>query len=99
MIAAEDGRQALDVARRHEGRLDLLLSDVQMPHMTGPDLARALKHDRPDLHVMLISAYPQGLLVLDSGWIFLQKPFRPDAILQKVREILSKPPRAETHQG
>ena len=70
-----------------------------MPGMTGPDLAKELKQSRPNLRVLLVSAYPQGILMLDSGWSFLQKPFLPKAILDKVRQTLQSTPHEETHSG
>ena len=99
VLIAGDGQQALHVAQGHEGRIDLLVSNIQMPNMTGPELARELKQQRPGVGVMLISAYPDGLLMLDHGWHFLQKPFKPDAIVKKVREVLASEPAEETHRG
>jgi hypothetical protein len=54
-------------------------------------LARELKRSRPNLRVMLMSSYPQGLLILHKEWTFLQKPFLPSAILDSVREVLRSP--------
>lgn len=99
LLVAEDGQRALQIAHEHPDGIALLLSNVQMPGMTGPDLARELRRSRPDLRVMLISAYPQGVLMLDTGWNFLQKPFLPSAILDKVKQILSSPPPADTFSG
>jgi DNA-binding response OmpR family regulator len=67
--------------------------------MTGPELARELRRSRPDLRVLLISGYPEGMLMLDTGWIFLQKPFQADAILAKVRQVLDSAPSADTFSG
>src|SRR5947209_182539 len=75
VLSADNGKEALDAAAQYSENIDLLLSDVQMPVMTGPDLARQLQILRPELKVMLISAYPLGELVLDRGWRFVQKPF------------------------
>ncbi len=99
VLIAKDAREALQVAEQHAGPIHLLVSDVQMPNMTGPDLARELKRHRPDLRVLLISGYPQGVLLLDEGWYFLRKPFLPGAIVEKVRELLGKPPNAFTDRG
>ena len=89
----------MHLAHEHDGAIDLLLSNVQMPHMTGPDLAKSLKQARPGLRVMLISGDPQGLLMLDTGWWFLQKPFLPKAIIDKIHEVMAAPPRPESHEG
>jgi FixJ family two-component response regulator len=86
-------------ARLHLDPIALLVSNVQMPGMTGPDLARELRRSRPNLRVMLISPDPQGVLVLDSGWSFLQHPFPQSAILDKVKQILNSPPSTDTCSG
>jgi DNA-binding response OmpR family regulator len=99
LLIATDGPQALQIARTFAGRIDLLVSNVQMPGMTGPDLARELRRSRPGLRILLISGYSQGVLMLDQGWNFLNKPFRPSAILAKVKDVLSKPPATDTHEG
>ena len=78
------------LARRADG-IDLLLSDVQMPGMTGPDLAKQLREIHPKLRVLLISAYPQGILALDNGWHFFKKPFQPKALIKKIQEVLRQP--------
>jgi hypothetical protein len=49
--------------------------------------------------VLLISGYPEGVLMLDTGWIFLQKPFQADAILAKIRQVLDSAPSAYTFSG
>jgi DNA-binding NtrC family response regulator len=69
--------------------IHLLLSDVMMPDMGGPDLAAKLKLRRPEMRVMLMSGYADGaMLVLNHGWHFIRKPFLPAALLGKVTEIL-----------
>ena len=100
ILVATDGQEALQIAGEHPADgIDLLVSNVQMPGMTGPDLAKELKQSRPNLRVLLVSAYPQGILMPDSGWSFLQKPFLPKAILDKVRQTLQSTPHEETHSG
>ena len=91
LIAAEDGQEALRIASEHPDAIDLLVSDVQMPGLTGPELATALRRTRPGLRVLLISAYPQCMLLLGNRWHFLQKPFRSQVIIDKVHEIMSNP--------
>jgi len=92
VLSADNGKEALDAAAQYSDSIDLLISDVQMPVMTGPDLARQLQILRPELKVMLISAYPLGELVLDRGWRFVQKPFLPNALLQEIGNMLDEPP-------
>jgi two-component system, cell cycle sensor histidine kinase and response regulator CckA len=79
LLVAEDGQTALELAHKHPDGVGLLISNVQMPGMTGSDLAKELKRSHPDLRILLISGYSQGLLMLDKGWNFLQKPFLPKA--------------------
>ena len=94
--SAHDGAGAIEVAKQTEGRIDLLLSDVDMPQMSGPDLGEALKKARPDLHVMLMSGGANGsLLVLNYGWAFIQKPFVPTKLVQMVTEVLNSPNRSQ----
>src|ERR1035441_8816342 len=72
VLSANSGPNALKVAEQRNGRIDLLLSDVDMVPMSGPDLGEALKKARPDLHVMLMSGGAKGnLLVLNYGWAFV----------------------------
>jgi two-component system, cell cycle sensor histidine kinase and response regulator CckA len=92
LIIAEDGQDAFQKAAEHKGRIDLLVSNVQMPGMTGSELAKAMRESRPDLKVMLTSSYEQGLLVLDFGWRFIHKPFASKTLLERIVEIVKKPP-------
>jgi CheY-like chemotaxis protein len=92
VLPAGDAESALEIARRHAGRLDMLLTDVVMPGLSGPELARRLMPSWPGLRVLYVSGYPdeamasQGLLEPDSS--FLQKPFTPETLARRVREIL-----------
>ena len=89
VLAAESGPAALKLALATDDPIDLLLSDVDMPEMSGPDLGQALKKSRPDLHVMLMSGGNNGnLLVLNYGWAFIQKPFVAVKLVQMVTEVL-----------
>ena len=92
VLAAKGGPEALSLAARHEGEIDLLVTDVVMPGMNGHDLALGLAATRPEMKVLYVSGYPdqsivhQGLLA--PGLAFLQKPFAPDALARKIREVL-----------
>jgi DNA-binding response OmpR family regulator len=88
LMVAEDGHQAVQLAKKHAGRIDLLLSDIEMPGLTGPDLAQELLRTRPSLKIMLMSGCSSALGVLERGWRFLQKPFAPDLLLEEVRIAL-----------
>ena len=96
VLSADNGADAIKIAKETKGRIDLLLSDVDMPLLSGPDLGEALKKARPDLHVMLMSGGAKGnLLVLNYGWAFIQKPFVPTKLVQMVRDVLYSPSRSQ----
>ena len=69
------GARALQQSRDYTGDIHLLLSDFQMPGMSGIELATAMTQDRPALKVLLMSGFDEGMLVLNEGWHFLPKPF------------------------
>ncbi|MBK7369519.1 MAG: PAS domain S-box protein [Candidatus Eisenbacteria bacterium] len=93
VLEAESGEQALTLSRAHTGRIDLLLSDVIMPGMTGPELATQLLRERADVRVLLMSGYPGDELPLPQGdgpvFPLLAKPFGGDALEQRLRELLA----------
>ncbi len=90
---AENGLAALDVLARHDGTVDLLLTDVVMPGMGGFELARRASALRPGSDVLYMSGYTEEMVgeggFLKSDVPFLPKPFAPDALLRKVREVLA----------
>ena len=92
VLEADRGRSALDAARRHEGPIDLLVTDLVMPDTNGPKLAETLRAARPGLRVLFMSGYPDGAIVhhgmLEAGVAYLAKPFTTEAITRKVREVL-----------
>lgn len=92
VLVAEDAEEALKIAATHEGSIDLLLTNVQMPGMNGVDLAREVRRRHPEMLVLLVSGYADGIAILQVGWYFLKKPFRPSAVVAKVNEVLGKPP-------
>jgi len=75
VITAESGDDAIKKSRECKGEIALLLSDFQMPGMSGIDLATRLTTERPQLKVLLMSGFPNGMLILNEGWHFLAKPF------------------------
>lgn len=96
VLSAASGPSAINLAEKTEGRIDLLLSDVDMPLLSGPDLGEVLKRARPDLHVMLMSGGERGnLLVLNYGWAFIQKPFVPGKLVKMVTDVLHSPNRSQ----
>ena len=96
VLLAEDGEHGLAVARASDSPIHLLVTDVVMPRLGGLELARRLGEERPGLPVLFISGYPnEGDEALDlerPGSAFLQKPFSPATLLQRVRQGLSAPP-------
>jgi two-component system cell cycle sensor histidine kinase/response regulator CckA len=94
VLLACDGSEAIRVSGEHEGRIDLLVTDVVMPGMGGREVASRLETARPGLKVLLMSGYSENVIshhgVLEAGLAFLQKPFTTDALLRKVREVLDR---------
>jgi two-component system, cell cycle sensor histidine kinase and response regulator CckA len=96
VLFADSGANAIALAKTTKGRIDLLLSDIDMPLMSGPDLGVILKKTRPDLHVMLMSGGGGGnLLVLNYGWAFIQKPFVAVKLVDMILEVLGSPDRSQ----
>jgi len=89
VLTAASGSEAMRAEAACSGVIHLLLSDIMMPDQAGPELAAALRRRRPDMLVMLMSGYPNGaMLVLNHGWHFIQKPFLPAFLLEKVTDLL-----------
>ena len=80
VLTAVNGSAALEKSRDCKGTIHLLLSDFQMTGMSGIDLATQMSRDRPDLKVLLMSSFPDGMLVLNEGWHYLPKPFIPSQL-------------------
>ena len=97
VLEAHHGKHALQVYEQHAGPIHLLVTDVVMPEMSGRELADRLKPSRPNMKVLFMSGYTDKAIVhhgeLDPGAAFLQKPFTPDALARKVREVLDTPER------
>jgi len=93
--AVADAAHALALAERPGEAIDLLVTDVVMPGMSGPALAARLAAQRPGLRILYVSGYVEDVLAprggLVSGSAFLEKPFTPEALAQKVREVLEVP--------
>ena len=94
ILAASNGTEAVEVARRHEGTIDLLLTDVVMPHGNGRELVGWLSASKPGLKVLFLSGYPEDEVVRRgvsrAEAAFLQKPFGPATLALKVREVLDR---------
>ena len=94
VLVASTPNEALEVAAQFKGRIDLLLTDVVLPGLTGPRLAEILVRERPGLPVLYMSGYTDGAIVnsgqLEPGTEFLPKPFTPETLLRRVRQILDQ---------
>ena len=96
VLSANNGAAAIKLANKAKGKIDMLLSDVDMPLLSGPNLGETLKKARPDLHVMLMSGGEKGsLLVLNYGWAFIQKPLVPAKLVQMITDVLHSPNRSQ----
>ena len=93
VLVAESGERALDVARDFDGAIDLLVSDVEMSELTGPELAASLQRVNPALRILLTSGTAEATVLRDlvpGTSAFLPKPFRPSALIDQVHDLLSR---------
>jgi CheY-like chemotaxis protein len=94
VLAAANGEDALSMAAQQEAFIDLLITDVVMPGMTGRELSRRLADLRPHLQVLYISGYTANVIahqgILDPGVEYLPKPFTPVQLAVKVRQVLGR---------
>jgi DNA-binding NtrC family response regulator len=96
VVKANSPEIAIELANNPELHIDLLLSDVDMPGMSGPDLGQFLKERRQKLHVMLMSGGEnESLLVLNYGWAFIKKPFLSVKLIQMLKDVLGSPDRSQ----
>jgi signal transduction histidine kinase len=94
--AAANGIEALSLKQRHDtGHIDLVFTDVVMPHMSGKELADRVQASSPYTRILFTSAYTENAIVhqgiLTNGVALLQKPFTPSALAHKLREVLDQP--------
>jgi signal transduction histidine kinase len=95
VLEARHGQQALEIAEAHQGSIALLLTDVVMPGMDGPSLARHLAAIRPGIRLLYVSGYADRVAEGEDGVpaaALLHKPFSPAVLAAKVREVLDAPP-------
>jgi two-component system, cell cycle sensor histidine kinase and response regulator CckA len=92
VLEAKNGTEALTLARAYEGTIDLMITDVVMPEMSGAQLAAELASGRPDMKVLFVSGYAETTVLrhgaIDVTSRFLQKPFSLKALARKIREVL-----------
>jgi len=92
VLSASGGEEALDFGKKHNDRIDLLITDVVMPKISGKEVAEQLKQIHPETKVLFMSGYTDEAIVhhgiVDSNIAFIQKPFSERALAHKVREVL-----------
>jgi len=93
VLEAVRGEEAIRMAAEHHSRIHLLLADVVMPEMSGPQALEQIRARQPNIKVLFMSGYTDEAMVhhgiLESGAPFLQKPFLPETLARKVREVLA----------
>ena len=95
VLEAASGAEAAQIAEHHGATIDLLLTDVVMPHMSGPQSAERLSVIHPEMKVLYMSGHSRDTIIShgigESDFALLKKPFTPDALERKVREMLASP--------
>ena len=93
VITAYNGLNALKVTKEYTGSIDLMLTDVIMPEMNGRELAKKIEVEKPELKIIFMSGYTGEEMrnrgVLEPETNFIQKPFSPDSLIEKIREVLN----------
>jgi signal transduction histidine kinase/CheY-like chemotaxis protein len=92
ILQAANGEEAVEICQKHDGEIHLLVTDVVMPRMSGREVAETLMVSRPKMKVLYMSGYTDDAIVrhgvLDSMTAFLQKPFTPETLARRVRDVL-----------
>lgn len=94
VMEACDGRDALRICETHSGTIQLVLTDLVMPHMKGTELAEHLRRVCPRVRILLMSGYTEGPTVQEQGrdaMPFLPKPFTSVSLSEKIRQVLDAP--------
>jgi two-component system cell cycle sensor histidine kinase/response regulator CckA len=95
VLAAAEGAEAMALSRQHPGVIHVLVTDLMMPRMNGSDLARRLMAERPGIRVLFISGYDRDATrtqaPLEPGTDFIEKPFSPEALLDRILRLLEAP--------
>jgi DNA-binding response OmpR family regulator len=99
VLEAGNGRDALDLAARHSGRIHLLITDLVMPEMGGVELAAHVGQFDPRPAVLFMSGYSDRPLAAEVRGALIEKPFTPTALLDRVREVLGRESAASPSPG
>jgi PAS domain S-box-containing protein len=97
VLEAQNGNEAREIAKTYSGAIDVLVTDVIMPHIRGTELAKVLTELRPEMCVVLISGYSEDALLeshllAEGNMALIQKPFEPEELVQKIRQTLPGSP-------
>jgi two-component system cell cycle sensor histidine kinase/response regulator CckA len=99
VIQAGNGVEAVRIATSHAGPIDLVVTDMVMPEMSGQELGRSLAKLRPDLRILYMSAFASNIYapsaLANALADFISKPFDLEDFVVKVRELMAAPPRAD----
>src|SRR5580700_453524 len=88
VLCARSGLDALNLATNYAGTIDLLLSDADMPGMSGPEIGEFLKKARPEMRLVFMSRFPGGSPpVLNYEWSYIQRPLVPDKLLEMIESV------------
>ena len=90
VLVATDGAEALELAAAYDGHIDLVVSDVKMPNVTGPELIERLEQERPGVRVILMTGKSSGKIPPRLRPGVLRKPFPPAELVRRVREELDE---------
>jgi CheY-like chemotaxis protein len=94
IILARDGLEALEICRKTNQKIDLILTDVIMPHMNGPRLAQEVLRLHPEIKVIFMSGYTDKTIPREQlarlGATYLQKPFSHNQLAEKIRKVLNQ---------
>jgi DNA-binding response OmpR family regulator len=98
VLAAADGHEGLELSRGYPGKIDLVITDMEMPRLNGSDLCAHLLEERPDIKVLVMSSADMTEIVSQNvNLMFLPKPFDGQALKARVRSLLGAPVRPPTH--